>query len=348
MGTRAYSETLPRGTTMLSQLAILILAFTTTGTSEQDAQLKWSRHYENAKQVARAEQRPLVVVIEDSTKNADFNVDAKTKEVLLEKNFQLVKVDVRTKYGREVAKAFGAQEFPYTIVTNGDCTEIAFRQAGPMTVWDWAFALGKSLDSIGGRTDEPNKLHWSSHYDDAKRLAMEAKRPLLVVIEKATESDFEKNLDCELKGFLLQKNFQLVRVDADSEYGCKVATAFGATKFPYTVVTKSDASEIVFRRSGEMAKRHWRKAFAKCFDQEMERPTKNRSVIVKETTRQKKEIRVASVPSTVLVTRRTDVVSMPQSAASVKFAPALSFASQFSPNFGSYGLAASSQCSAST
>ena len=277
---------------MLSRFAILILAVTTTGfNKEVDAQLQWKNHIGSQTRSAVTEKRPLIVVIEDSAKESvgDHNLAGKSKDVL-SKQFELVKVDVRTNYGRRVAKAFGAKELPFTVVTNGDSGDIVFRKSGQMTDQDWDVALRNGAE-----------LQWSNRYHGAVNVATngarKTKRPLVLVIENTNtrKSTFEDNLDSESKKYLVENQFELVKVDAKTKHGYKLAKTVGAGKLPLVLVTKSDASEVVFRRSGQMSKHDWKNALAKSFVP-AERPSKRLSVAV--VAKKQTKTKQAAEPST--------------------------------------------------
>ena len=119
-------------------------------------------------------------------------------------------------------------------------------------------------NSSPGKTT--TQLKWHRHYDMAKAVAQRAKRPLVVVIEKP-DSAAEKIDDSKLTGKdrakLTREKFELVRVDATTDYGKKVAAAFGARKFPYTAVTDQKSVRIVYRKAGQMSPKDWTLALAR-------------------------------------------------------------------------------------
>ena len=124
--------------------SIVASSVTTTGGSTEH--LPWQSHYGQAKRNAQAAKRPLVVVIEnsDNIQLKDSEIAGEPRKKLASRQYELVRVDARTDYGRRVAKAFGAQEFPYIAVTDKVSKRIVFRKAGQMTQADWTLALAKS------------------------------------------------------------------------------------------------------------------------------------------------------------------------------------------------------------
>jgi thioredoxin-related protein len=48
-------------------------------------------------------------------------------------------------------------------------------------------------------------------------------------------------------------------VDITTAYGSKVAASYGATSYPYTVITDASCRKVVFRGSGQFTPARWRK-----------------------------------------------------------------------------------------
>lgn len=135
----------------LAQLILLLSAAVSTAVttnSDQDAHLKWKTHYGNARKTAQAFKRPLVVVIENSelqeNRIDEASLSGESLKKLANQDYELVRVDANTDYGKRVASAFGVQEFPYTAVTDDGSNRIVFRKSGPMSKADWTLALAKN------------------------------------------------------------------------------------------------------------------------------------------------------------------------------------------------------------
>lgn len=138
-------------------LMVLAASSATTNSGTQK-NLEWKKHYEVAKQRAQAAKRPLVVVIEDPTTEQKLDEESlgdESREILLKEDFELVRVNARTNYGKRVAQAFGAKRLPYTAVTNEMSNRIVFRKAGRMSKTDWTLALAESVKTKGMVSETP-------------------------------------------------------------------------------------------------------------------------------------------------------------------------------------------------
>ena len=124
---------------LLAVLATVNLAISTTG--EQT----WSDHYANSKAEAAAEQRPLLVVLENSADPAgkfeQTQLAPTGENAELLKNFRLCRMDVTTEYGKRVADAFGAKAFPFTAITDKSAKYVNVRLAGAVSNGLWSQTL---------------------------------------------------------------------------------------------------------------------------------------------------------------------------------------------------------------
>lgn len=113
------------------------------------AELEWSAHYANAKAEAAAKQRPLLVVLEDSSNPAgQFKADelaTQGQQVELLKKYELCRMDVNTAYGKKVAEAFNATEFPLTVVTDRTANFITYRADGALDTEQWQSMLAVQI-----------------------------------------------------------------------------------------------------------------------------------------------------------------------------------------------------------
>ena len=71
-------------------------------------------------QAAQSSVRPMVVVLENP-ENTDQRLDTDklseaNRALLRSEQYELCRVNVNTTYGKLVAKAFGAKQFPYTAI----------------------------------------------------------------------------------------------------------------------------------------------------------------------------------------------------------------------------------------
>ncbi len=109
---------------------IAIASFAVSTTSE----LKWSNHYAQAKTSAAQQQRPLLVVLENSTDPAGkLDQERLSSQADLLKQYELCRMDVNTAYGKKVAAAFGATDFPFTAITDKSAKFITYRGDGNLS-----------------------------------------------------------------------------------------------------------------------------------------------------------------------------------------------------------------------
>ncbi len=110
----------------------------------------------------------------------------------------------------------------------------------------------------------PQDLEWSDHYANAKVQAAAEHRPLLVVLENSEDpngrlDDVLVNDETEVE---LLQHYRLCRMDVKTDYGKRVAAAFGAKKFPFTAITDSSAQYITFQSGGVMTAEQWKQTLA--------------------------------------------------------------------------------------
>ncbi len=101
---------------------------------------------------------------------------------------------------------------------------------------------------------------WLSDYAEAYRTSQIEAKPLLVVFEKPFEqfSQFQQVSDLSLRErSSLLGPYTLCRIDVTSESGREIARLFGATQFPYTVITDKHLNRIIFRKAGNISDLDW-------------------------------------------------------------------------------------------
>jgi hypothetical protein len=138
-------------------LLVAALAVASLGVTSP-AELEWSNHYADAKKQAAAEQRPLLVVLEDASNPAgrfdQDNLASQEKQLEMLQNYRLCRMDVNTAYGKRVAEAFGANQFPFTAITDKSAQFVKFRTAGAMTPQQWEQTLStQQSDATVQRVD---------------------------------------------------------------------------------------------------------------------------------------------------------------------------------------------------
>jgi hypothetical protein len=158
--------------------------------SSTDGERNWTADYGRALRIARDTDRPLLVVLEDPRRPAGrlqhlrsaFNHDC---DYLL-RSYQLCRIDVSTAYGKQVAAAYGASKFPYTVITDRRCKRVVYRRAGQFTLDGW----NATLISFRAGRERPRtlahrrKLHIFEHPDleSATRAADRNNRSVLVFV----------------------------------------------------------------------------------------------------------------------------------------------------------------------
>lgn len=112
-------------------------------------------------------------------------------------------------------------------------------------------------------TAKPEPPQWESDYGKALEATREDEKPLLVVLDKPTETEarIEPSLLCEGaitgKRRKLLRPYRLCHVDVSTKYGKKVAKAFRAGDFPYTAIIDKSGSKIIFSKAGKMKSEQW-------------------------------------------------------------------------------------------
>ncbi|HVW35802.1 MAG TPA: thioredoxin family protein [Pirellulales bacterium] len=107
----------------------------------------WMDDYGAALKAAKAERKPLLVVIEDpAQRTARFEeaslADQRADRQLLSK-YKLCRIDGTTAYGAAVARAFRAQALPFTSIIDKTGSVQIFVKAGPLSETQWREALAQ-------------------------------------------------------------------------------------------------------------------------------------------------------------------------------------------------------------
>jgi hypothetical protein len=131
---------------MLSYLASATLAVSVLATASQSPQ--WEHDYGNALAATRAGNQPLLVVIDNSRETAAriepallsaSSTDGPQDQLL--QNYGLCRVDASTRYGRAVARAFRARNYPYMAIIDKTGSVILYSKEGNIEQQDWEGAL---------------------------------------------------------------------------------------------------------------------------------------------------------------------------------------------------------------
>ena len=123
--------------------------------------------------------------------------------------------------------------------------------------------------AVGLLAAAPEPIEWESNYGKALRETRATdERPLLVVLEKSTEP--QEKVDAALlaeddfasEEAELVRPYERCRVDVSTEYGQRVAKAFGAKQFPYTAIIDKTGSVILYTKSGSVDAKQWKATLA--------------------------------------------------------------------------------------
>jgi hypothetical protein len=110
--------------------------------------LEWESSYGQALKATRAGHDPLLVVLDKpSSENARIEPElisedeADSADAALLKPYRLCRVDVSTEYGKKVAKAFKAKEFPHVAIIDKTGSVVLYRNSGDIDQAEWTKAL---------------------------------------------------------------------------------------------------------------------------------------------------------------------------------------------------------------
>src|SRR6185295_15487382 len=103
---------------MVHYLAATLLAVTTFASTP--TKVEWQADYGKALEATRSDQRPLLVVLDipsnPQASLADGLLSTEGDQAKLLASYELCHVDVSTEYGKRVAQAFKATQFPHTTI----------------------------------------------------------------------------------------------------------------------------------------------------------------------------------------------------------------------------------------
>lgn len=124
---------------MVHYLVITTLALSSAVASSKPAQ--WQADYGKALAATRADDRPLLVVLDDPTnpKKAVEDDQLKTDgdQAQLLAKYQLCHIDASTEYGQRVAKVFKANKFPFTAIIDKTGSIVLHKKQGQLTDAEW-------------------------------------------------------------------------------------------------------------------------------------------------------------------------------------------------------------------
>jgi len=103
----------------------------------------WMSDYREAYKAAKENDRQLLVVLENPS-DPEFQPARFSKQESVDESlepYELCRVDVSTSYGKKVANAFRATEFPYTAITDKGASNVVYRHSGKVSDDEWKTTL---------------------------------------------------------------------------------------------------------------------------------------------------------------------------------------------------------------
>jgi len=126
---------------MVHVLSVAALVLSTIAAT--DKQVEWQADYGKALAATRADDRPLLVVLDvpNDPKSAVGREQLETEQAKLLDAYQLCHVDASTKYGKKVAQAFKAEKFPFTAIIDKTGSVVLCKKSGKITEVEWGETL---------------------------------------------------------------------------------------------------------------------------------------------------------------------------------------------------------------
>lgn len=132
-----------------------------TGLVSATPEMIWHDDYAIALRDARVARRPLLIVLE-SPEDVDQRVEQvhfrpdPTQSELLE-HYELCRIDVTTEYGKTIAAAFKATEFPHTAITDKAIKVLIFQKTGRFTTQQWVATLAAHSQGVAPAVEPPRR-----------------------------------------------------------------------------------------------------------------------------------------------------------------------------------------------
>ncbi len=103
--------------------------------------VQWQADYGKALAATRADDRPLLVVLDvpnnpkTAAEDDQLKTDGDQAELLA--SYQLCHIDASTEYGQKVAKVFHADKFPFTAIIDKSGSVVLHKKQGQLTDTEW-------------------------------------------------------------------------------------------------------------------------------------------------------------------------------------------------------------------
>lgn len=128
---------------MVEYLAMTMIAISTWGVSADS--VDWQSDYGKALEASRADSRPLLIVLDNPSDPqaaaAEDQLVAEGEQEELLSAYECCHVDVSTKYGKKVADAFHAKEFPFAAIIDKTGSVVLCKKTGKVSDAEWQETL---------------------------------------------------------------------------------------------------------------------------------------------------------------------------------------------------------------
>ena len=235
----------------------LLAVGTMLGSAPTDTQ--WPKDYRQALDAARSNQRPMLVVLEDhSAEEGKLTTLAEPASPALREllaSYEVCSIDVNTERGASVARAFRAERYPYSAITDSSCEFVVFRGVGQFSESAWANMLA---DYKGGARVEkitvnkpllnavPRKLFAHADIGSALAAARDVDRPIFAYVTMPgcyfCEKMKAETLEDPMVNQTLTENFESVIIDQQTDPAWIAEQ--GVRVFPATIILGQDGRVI--------------------------------------------------------------------------------------------------------
>lgn len=133
---------------MIEFLAMTVIAISTWGVSADSVStntVDWQSDYGKALEASRTDARPLLIVLDNPSDPqaaaAEDQLVAKGEQEELLSAYECCHVDVSTDYGKKVADAFHAEEFPFAAIIDKTGSVVLCKKTGKVSDEEWQETL---------------------------------------------------------------------------------------------------------------------------------------------------------------------------------------------------------------
>jgi hypothetical protein len=136
----------------LAAAVVALSALAASAATSGSGSLQWQADYGEALAATRDQERPLLVVLDvpadPKAALESEQLEPKGEQGKLLGSYELCHVDVSTKYGKKVADAFHAKDFPFTAIIDRTGSFVLAKQSGPISSDEWLDTLARYQDGI--------------------------------------------------------------------------------------------------------------------------------------------------------------------------------------------------------